>query len=541
MRHVRPTRREFIQLATAAAFSMSLGCISNKFVDKLAEKGTKPEDYPVVVIGSGIGGLASALYVSKAGFPVTLLEQHSVPGGYATAFQRGDFNFDVSLHWFTLQEELYKELGLDGKVERIPIDMTWRTISKNRDVTVPIMGPEQHVDFVCKAFPAEKDGIRKFYDFCFEVYDELMRFSKKAETGYIFIPFMPFQFPKMWSMREVSFADVLKKYVKDPMTQSSLARICSIWGLPPSQSSGLMATMLVASMVKDKSYYFKSRSQDLTNALVEVIEDHKGKVILGKNVTRILTEKDRVTGVQTEDGAIYPAKIVVSNANAPDTFGKFLSGNEKAKKHMEKLSRYSPSISSFIVWLGLKGELRGKVPAHGITIESGYDIETDFKNFQACDADKSPLGVAMYDNYYKGYSKPGTSTLTILMMSGYEPWRKFEKDYFAGNKREYNREKERVARILIKRIEKAVIPGLSRKIKVMEAATPLTNMRYTKNPGGAIYGYPPSMNNSYTTRVKNSTPIKGLYLSSGWGNYWGSYPGGIMNGRDVYRLIMKEM
>jgi phytoene dehydrogenase-like protein len=541
MKQTKPTRREFVQLATAAAFSMSLGCISNKFVDKLAEEGKKPEDYPVVVIGSGIGGLASAVYLSKAGFPVTVIEQHSVPGGYATAFSRGDFNFDVSLHWFTLQEELYKELGLEGKVERIPLDRTWRVVGKNRDITIPNLSPEKYVDFMCTSFPDEKEGIRKFYDFCFAVLDEMMKFSKKAETGYIFIPLMPFQYPKMWSMRETSFADVLKKYIKDTKVQSSIARICAIFGLPPSQTSGLMATMLVASMLKEKSYYFRSRSQDLTNALVEVIEDHKGKVILEKTVTKILTEKDRVTGVQTEDGATYPAKIVVSNANAPDTFGKFLSGNAKAKKHMEKLAQYSPSISSFMVWLGLKGELRGKVKGHGITIASGYDIETDFQNFQACDADKCPVMIAMYDNYFKGYSKPGTSTLTVFTLSGYEPWRKFEKDYFAGNKAAYNREKERIARTLIKRVEKAVIPGLSKKIKVMEASTPLTNLRFTKNPGGAIYGYPPSVNNAYTNRVKNSTPIQGLYLSSGWGSYWGSYPGGIMNGRDVYRMIMKEI
>ena len=78
-------------------------------------------------------------------------------------------------------------------------------------------------------------------------------------------------------------------------------------------------------------------------------------------------------------------------------------------------------------------------------------------------------------------------------------------------------------------------------IQVMEAATPLTNITYTKNPEGAIYGYPPSTKNAYMNRVKNSTPIDGLYLSSGWGYNPGSYYGGIMNGRDVCRLVMKDI
>jgi prolycopene isomerase len=78
-------------------------------------------------------------------------------------------------------------------------------------------------------------------------------------------------------------------------------------------------------------------------------------------------------------------------------------------------------------------------------------------------------------------------------------------------------------------------------IKVMEAATPLTNITYTKNPEGAIYGYPPTTNNAFSNRITNSTPVEGLYLSSGWGTFLGSYYGGIMNGRDVCRLVMKDI
>ncbi len=541
MAHRKPTRREFIQLASAAALSMSAGCISDKFTNKMAEEGKKPGDYPVVVIGSGIGGLASAVYLSRAGFPVTVIEQHDIPGGYATAFQRDDFNFDVSLHFFGVAEEYYKELGLEGKVERIPLKMTQRIVGADRSVSIPEMMPEEFIEFVCKRFPDEKEGVRDFIEYCMEAYEELERFGKKINTGSVFLPFMPFQYPKMWSLRNKSFADVLDKFVKNRMTQSALAGISAIYGLPPSRTNGFMAAMLIGSMRKQKMYYFRTRSQDLSNGLVSVIEDNKGTVVLGKTVTRILTENNRVTGVKTDDGMTYPARIVVSNANAPDTFGKLLAGNEKAKKYAEKLSEHEPSISSFLLWLGLKGTLDKKLFEQSVTIESGHDIETDFKNFQACNAEKVPVLLALYDNYFKGYSKPGTSTLTIMVLSGYEPWKKFEKDYFAGNKDEYNREKERVANILIRRVEEKLIPGLSGKIRVMEAATPLTNMRFTKNPGGAIYGYPPTTNNAFTNRVKNSTPIEGLYLSSGWGHYWGSYPGGIMNGRDVYRLIMKEI
>jgi phytoene dehydrogenase-like protein len=542
MLNKKTTRREFVKLASMAAASMSLGCISNEFVNKFKDGGKNPQDYPVVVIGAGMGGLAGAVYLSQAGFPVTLIERHTIPGGYATAFRRGDFNFEVSLHFFSIREDMYQELGLDGKVERIPLHRTIRVIRKGKDFIIPELSAEEYIEFSCKNFPAEKEGIRSFYEYCIAVADEVTRFGKKMDTGSVFLPLLPVQYPKMWALRNMTFSDLLDKFIKNSELKSSIAGgTCGVLGLPPSQASGFMAAVLVGFFLSNKYYYFKYRSQDLSNALASVIEEHKGKIIYGKTVDKIITENNSVTGVRTEDGKVYPARIVVSNANAPDTFGKFLSDNKKAEEYMKKLAQYKPSISSFIVWLGLRGELRGKVPGHTAVITSGYDIETDFKNYLSCDADKTPIFLALYDNYYKGYSKPGTSTITIMILSGYEPWRRFEKDYFAGNKKEYTREKERIAKILIKRVEEKIIPGLSSKIQVMEASTPLTNMRFTKNPEGAIYGYPSSVDNAFMNRVKNTTPIEGLYLSSGWGSHSGSYTGGIMNGRGVCRKIMRNI
>jgi prolycopene isomerase len=538
----KQTRREFIKMASIAAASMTLSCISDKFEDKFAKKGKNPKDYPVVVIGSGIGGLASAAYLSKAGFPVTVIEQHSIPGGYATAFKRGDFNFDVSLHFFSSPELIYNELGLANKVERIPLHMTRRIIGKDFDIKSPVLNRQEQIASLYKRFPDSKDGLKSYFELCSAVREELTRFSKNIETSFIFLPFMPIRYPKMWSLRNMSFSDVLDRYLKDPKTKNTLSMgISGITGLPPSQLSGFIGALLSGSLSGSQFYYFKSRSQDLSNGFVSIIKENKGTVIYNKTVNKIITENDRVTGVQTEDGQVYPAKFVVSNANAPDTFGKFLSDNKKAKKYVETLAQYKPSISSFIVWLGLKGDLRRQHPEHSIFIDSGNDVETDFKNFLSCNAEKTPVMLALYDNYYKGYSKPGTSTITIMILSGYEPWRRFEKDYFAGNKKEYYREKMRIAQTLIKRVEAKAIPGLSSMIQVMEAATPLTNITFTKNPEGAIYGYPNSVNNSFMNRIRNSTPIDGLYLSSGWGRNSGSYTGGLMNGRNVYRLIMKDI
>src|SRR4030042_2454097 len=93
---------------------------------------------------------------------------------------------------------------------------------------------------------------------------------------------------------------------------------------------------------------------------------------------------------------------------------------------------------------------------------------------------------------------------------------------------------------LIRRVEEQLIPGLRTMIAVQESATPLTNVRYTLNTAGAIYGLEQSMDNSFMTRISNRTPIKGLYLSSAWGDPGGGYVGALLAGKRAFGLLMED-
>ena len=247
-----------------------------------------------------------------------------------------------------------------------------------------------------------------------------------------------------------------------------------------------------------------------------------------------------VKGVVTAGGKILPARAVVSNAGALTTFKEMLPGKAVPADYLKMLKGYKPSISTFIVWLGLNRELRGKIRGFSTHVSSGRGSEADYQSCIKGEIDKGSFGVAIYDNIFEGYSGPGTSTLMLISLCGYEPWRKFEADYRAGRKAAYYKEKEKWADILIRRAEEQVIPGLSSMIEVKEAATPLTNWRYTRNTEGAIYGFEQSMDNAFMNRIKNRTPIKGLYLASAWGNPGGGYAGVLRGGQSAFQKMMED-
>jgi prolycopene isomerase len=289
-------------------------------------------------------------------------------------------------------------------------------------------------------------------------------------------------------------------------------------------------------------FYPRGRSQKISDALVKFIEDRGGKVMLKTRVEKILVDGDSARGVMTENGREFTGRVVVSNANAHDTFHKMIDGGELLKEYLARMDGYSVSISCFQLFLGLKEDLVGKL---GLTdseifVYGDYDMEAAYEAALSADMERTWYGLTLYDNVYDGYSPKGKNTINVILLQGYDHWEKYEADYFAGNKGEYRKEKKRMADIVIKKIEETTMPGLADAIEVMEVGTPLTNLRYTSNYRGAMYGWDQTLNNSGATRLPHNTPIKNLYLSGAWTRPGHGYGGVIYSGLECFGEIMRS-
>ena len=421
-----------------------------------------------------------------------------------------------------------------GKIELVKIPNTKRIITPNQDIRVS-SDLKKKVTGLIESFPHEKKGIQNYLAEMQAMVDEL-KSLKASRSGRNFAS----QYPKLWKVKDKTIAAFVDEYIREPELKEALTDNWQPFGLPPSRLSAFMYIMANASGENDP-YYIKRRSQDLSYALAESIEESGGQMLYENMIDKILLKNNSVSEVVTSQGQHLPAKIVVSNANAITTLKNMLPSKTLPPDYMNRINGYGTSISTFVVWLGLNREIHENIKDCQILVSSGRGSEADYFACHKGEVEKVTPNVIIYDHYYKGYSKPGTSTVTISVMCGYQPWQRFESDYKAGWKADYNKEKERWTRILMKKVEEKAIPGLSSMVEVREAATPLTNWHYTRNPGGAIYGFDCSVDNSFMNRIKNRPPVKGLYLASAWGNSGPGYAPGLKGGERTFEQVLEDL
>ncbi len=536
-------RRDFLKTLLAGVPLLALDWDS---FPKGKSTGRQDAEFDAVIIGSGLGGLSCAAAFARQGFKPLVLEQHYIPGGYASAFKRpGGFVFDVSLHSTTVGQRNGSWNLIQGfpeikDVEFVPHPHLYRAIFPDYDYRVPQRNVNKYIAMLIGHFPDEEQGIKGIFEDMEGLNRDINKYSQAG--GQVDMSRFPKDFPYLFKSYNKTWGALADARLKNPKLKALVSSLWGYFGLPPSKLASFYYAIPTIGYLTGGGFYPRGTSQKISNAFVKFIEDNGGKVKLKSKVEKILVKDHVAHGVRTADGTEYKAKVVVSNANAFDTFLKMVDDEEHLRDYVGNFQKYSVSLSGFQVFLGLKKDLVGELGIEDSEIfyATGYDDDAYYKAMLEADVENSGYGMMLYDNVYKGYSPEGKNTVNILALQGYSHWEKYEKDYWEGNKKEYRAEKERMADILIRKAEETVLPGLSEAIEIKEIGTPLTNVRYTGHYRGAIYGWDQTMNNTGASRVPHSTPIENLYLAGAWTSPGHGYGAVIPSGLQCFAEIMQE-
>jgi phytoene desaturase len=465
-----------------------------------------------VVIGSGFGGLAAAVRLGARGYAVTVLERLDQAGGRANVFRQDGFTFDAGPTIVTapfLFEELWTLCG-----KRLSDDVDLRSLSPFYRLRYD---DGSHLD--CSGDPAEmRAEVARLSPGDVEGYERFMAAAEAIyRVGFEELGDVPFDswtdmariVPKMLKLGSLhSLHSMVSKYVRDPRLQIASSFHPLFVGGNPFTVTSIYG--LIAFLERRWGVHFAMGGTGrLVDGLVKLIAGQGGRLRLNAEVSEILVDGRRATGVRLASGETIPADIVVSNADTAWTYGKLLKSAPRRTWTDRKLERARYSMSLFVWYFGTRRQYQD-VPHHTIVLGPRYKgLLTDiFENRKLADD-------------FSLYLHRPTATDPSLAPAGCDAFYVLSPVPHLDADVDWATRAEPYRRAIAKRLEETMLPGLEAEVISSRVMTPLDFRDRLLSYKGAAFGMEPVLTQSAWFRPHNrSEDVDGLYLVGA-----GTHPG----------------
>ncbi|MFX0070392.1 MAG: phytoene desaturase family protein [Candidatus Hermodarchaeota archaeon] len=503
--------------------------------------------YDVVVIGAGNGGLTAAVKLAKSGIKVLLLEQHNLPGGFATSFVRGRFEFEASLHELCdfgpssnkggIRILFEDKIGLDTEFIRVP--EAYRLIltdpENKLDVTMPF-GLDEFIEVMEKEIPGCRESVDNFFSLAKDILDAFEYIGKmkgKPDQGVLMKEHPNFLRTGAYTVDEVQ--DALK------MPEKARKILNAYWcylGLPTSRVNFTIFASMVYLYITRGAYIPKYRSHEYTSELDAKIREFGGKIEYNTRVDKILVENSNVIGVETSSGDKIKTNLVISNASPTLVYNKLVyPKSEVPEIAYKEVNARIHGLSAMTIFLGLDATAEEL----GLT-DYSYFIMNDMDSdgvYESWSKLQAPTGQAtvVLNKAIPDCSPPGTCIIFITTLFKPEAWKDVKPE-------EYFEVKNKIAEGLIKDFEKATGAPIKEHIEEIEVASPETYAHYTGTYNGIIYGYEPEPWDSLIPRLSSmgqDVHIQGLEFAGGFNRRCHGYSSSLKDGETSALLTLAKL
>jgi prolycopene isomerase len=467
---------------------------------------TLKNDYDVIVIGSGIGGLVTATQLAAKGVKVLVLERYLIPGGSAGYFEREGYRFDVGASMIfgfgkkgttNLLTRALDAVNVNLETLPDPVQIHYH-LPNGLDLKVH-RDYEKFLAELIAYFPHEAQGIRQFYDECWKVFNCLnaMELLSLEEPRYLMRVFFQHPFACLGLVKYLpqNAGDVARRYIRDPQLLKLIDMECYCWSVVKADQTPMINAGMVFS---DRHYgginYPKGGVGQIAQKLVEGLENNGGEIQYKARVTQIILENGKAVGVELANGKQYHAKRIVSNSTRWDTFEKLLSPQNMPAKEKRWQKRYQKSPSFLSLHLGVKAEvLPLSTECHHILLETWDNMESE----------QGTIFVSIPTLLDPSLAPEGHHIIHTFTPSWIDYWKELPP-------KEYEEKKEIAANHLINRLEK-IFPGLINGLDYQEVGTPRTHRRFLGREDGTYGPIPRRKLPGLLTMPFNQTAISGLY------------------------------
>ncbi|MFI6407712.1 FAD-dependent oxidoreductase [Streptomyces sp. NPDC050548] len=488
------------------------------------------EEADVVVIGSGMGGLAAARAIAQfGGKRVLVLEQHYTLGGMTHEFSRaGRYRFGTGLHYMSASAGPFLGFMTDGRAQLSPLPDEYDALHfPGFDFAVPAT-KERFRGRLKERFPAESDAIDRFF-----------RTTRWAMAGLtarnIFASFpagvrragvsvIERLFPSAYR----SLRDQVARSFRDPQLQAVLAARWGLYGTPPASSAFGYHAAVPLTFFMEGTAHPVGGPQELNRVVLEILARYGVVLRSRQRVHEVVVEGGRVVGVDVEDtanGRRYRVRTdtVVSAAGVRNTYALI------GKTH--ELTELPEERSAVMLFLGLD-----RSPAEfGLRGENHWFMP-DLDEHDSIH--RSPGEGTLYVSF-ASLNNPAARFHTVELLELVDPkvvdqWRGTPENERPDSYRKF---KDELTGRLIARLEERW-PGFRETISFAELATPLSFETYQHSVLGSFYGLAATPQRLRSARAGCRTPVKGLFVAGqdAWGSgVVGALAGGLMAANAVLK------
>jgi phytoene dehydrogenase-like protein len=475
--------------------------------------------WDAVVIGSGIGGLACAAALGKAGRRVLVLEQHSVAGGLTQTFERDGHTWDVGVHYLGQMgpggsARRVIDWLADGAIDFASLGPVYDTVRFPGGFEFQYARPEAALrQSLAEKFPASAREIDAFFD-ALAAAERAGRavFAPRAlpkAAGKLFALLRGAALRKWWDRTS---AEVLGELVRDERLRSVLL---AAWGdhggHPASGSFGMQAVVMRHYL--NGAFYPVGGAARFAAALVPTIERAGGSVRTDAQVVAVELEGGKVAGVRLAGNETIAARRVVSDAGALNTVTRLLPAELRDSAWAREIRSFTPSFAHLQLYLGLEGDIAARgASASNYWLYETWDTQQAMWRDPFEDAVPPMVFVTFASLKDPAQRDARRHSAEVVAFTSWEVFRQWEDTRYGERPPEYQAFKALIERRLLARFERE-FPALAPLVRYRELSTPLSTAAFTGAYHGASYGLEVSPRRFRSRALAARTPVPGLFLA----------------------------
>ncbi len=487
-------------------------------------KQQKIEDsFDAIIIGSGMGGIATAAFLAKEGKKVLVLERHYTPGGFTHVFTRNKYEWDVGVHYVgdfhRPTTELHKMFNYisEGRMKWEEMGTPYDIAFFGNDKYEFPAGTDEFRAQMKKYFPGEESAIDEYVNLIYTTQkNQRWFFAEKILPNWL-STFFGNLLRKNGLKGNKTTLEVLKSLTKNEKLIAVLATQYGDYGLPPSQSSFLMHAALVKHYMKGACYPVGG-AQEIFRTVAPTILNNGGEIFTNAEVKEVIVKNGKAVGVKMFDGKEFFAEVVISDAGVYNTYKNLLPQQEQKNTEAEKMfENLAPSVGHVCLYIGINesNEQLKLGKANYWIFPEQYDHDkniTDYINNPDAPFPVTYISFPSSKDPDWENRLPGRTTIEIVTLSPYAWYEKWKDKRWMKRGEDYNAFKEKLSQRLLEELFKKH-PELRGKIDYYELSTPLSTAHFANYQYGEIYGIDHTTKRFDQKLLKPRTPVKNLYLT----------------------------